>query len=279
MTASNTNTPTGDLVYVIQTTKHGPIKVGLTSNLERRISEIQTGNPLPVNLVGWFPCENRAEAASLEKEIHALLHRHRMSGEWFGGAAIPVLMKSEKRIVLNGTNKKLGIAPLKPCKKAKLSSNNRFLNHKKKWCGDYLFGKSKTLYLSIKNHDKAGFSFHGGSCNYTDAEIINDELAVADKDSLHSLRRFYDCVTQPDMWHKSAVSKDNNAIVAWRYGNEYITAEFVGSFKIIASLDIADTRQDGVSISHQTAALYQKIASGTFSFKNKPNRERLRKAA
>lgn len=58
----------------------GPFKVGVTSNVQRRMSSIQTGCPFPLKLM--YSLET--EAAELrEKEVHANLSPFRTSGEWF----------------------------------------------------------------------------------------------------------------------------------------------------------------------------------------------------
>lgn len=57
-----------------------PIKIGRTNSLKRRMSNLQTGNPIPLRLLGYILSK---EEVSLEKELHSEFHAKRRSGEWF----------------------------------------------------------------------------------------------------------------------------------------------------------------------------------------------------
>lgn len=59
------------------------IKVGVSTNPESRSSELQTGNPFPLELLWrWGPLQDY-KAQELEGMIHAHFTRARMEGEWF----------------------------------------------------------------------------------------------------------------------------------------------------------------------------------------------------
>lgn len=57
-----------------------PIKIGRTNSLKRRMTELQTGNPVPLRLLGYVKSR---EDASLENELHHFFYERRGSGEWF----------------------------------------------------------------------------------------------------------------------------------------------------------------------------------------------------
>lgn len=61
------------------------IKIGVTKDLERRIAELQIGNPLPLKCIAKVDCASRAAAYSMENALHRHLRNHRMQGEWFRG--------------------------------------------------------------------------------------------------------------------------------------------------------------------------------------------------
>jgi hypothetical protein len=65
-------------VYFIQSERGGPIKIGYTTNLERRIMALQTAQPYPLKLLlvihGGVEEENK-----LHKKFNSL----RLCGEWF----------------------------------------------------------------------------------------------------------------------------------------------------------------------------------------------------
>ncbi len=76
-------------LYVIQMAVTGDFKVGRTSNLERRVSEIQTGCPYPLRVLLLAPGQGHRE-----KSLHRRLRAHRcrnQSGEWFLEGALGLL--------------------------------------------------------------------------------------------------------------------------------------------------------------------------------------------
>ena len=71
-------------VYVLQAEGQELYKVGVTKDLEARVSALQTGNPFRIKVVDFIDNHiNGVYAASLEREMHDLLSAHRVSGEWF----------------------------------------------------------------------------------------------------------------------------------------------------------------------------------------------------
>jgi len=73
-------------VYLIRSgRKKGAIKIGVASNIEKRISELQTGNPAELCLVASIPCSSRKHAYDIEKGLHKRLRRWHIRGEWFDG--------------------------------------------------------------------------------------------------------------------------------------------------------------------------------------------------
>lgn len=76
--------------YVYLVACHGPsetyVKIGLTCNLKRRISAIQTGCPLRIAHAFAIPSEHCEEARGLEKLLHMLLRPEKLQGEWYKGS-------------------------------------------------------------------------------------------------------------------------------------------------------------------------------------------------
>jgi predicted GIY-YIG superfamily endonuclease len=72
-------------VYIVRAGKgsRAPIKVGMTDDVNSRIKQLQTGNPLELFLVMHFECKDRTHALRLEKTIHEILQGQRLCGEWF----------------------------------------------------------------------------------------------------------------------------------------------------------------------------------------------------
>jgi hypothetical protein len=61
----------------------GPVKVGVSSSVNGRLSSIQTGCPFQIRLIHAVKCDSRAQAFSYESAFHSALADERLSGEWF----------------------------------------------------------------------------------------------------------------------------------------------------------------------------------------------------
>lgn len=64
------------VVYFVRSAN--AIKIGVTTDLGKRIASIQTSTPYPVELIAAIPGDK-----ALESELHATFANHRTSGEWF----------------------------------------------------------------------------------------------------------------------------------------------------------------------------------------------------
>ena len=65
-------------IYVVQCNEF--IKVGIASNVSLRLSELQVGNPYPIQLIGHWAA---LDAIKEEEMIHSHLGPYRVRGEWF----------------------------------------------------------------------------------------------------------------------------------------------------------------------------------------------------
>jgi len=65
-------------VYFVQAGIDGPIKIGWSQDVSRRISELQTANAMRLRLLGTVPGTLEDEAA-----MHARFARFRIEAEWF----------------------------------------------------------------------------------------------------------------------------------------------------------------------------------------------------
>lgn len=68
-------------VYFIQAGEDGPVKIGTAEDVAARLSELQTGSPAPLQLLGYVS-GGRADEQMLHRRFAAL----RMRGEWFSPA-------------------------------------------------------------------------------------------------------------------------------------------------------------------------------------------------
>lgn len=59
---------------------HGYIKIGVSSNPLRRLSELQSGSPYELDIIGFA---GFSEPEQAEKALHAEFDAHHVRGEWF----------------------------------------------------------------------------------------------------------------------------------------------------------------------------------------------------
>ena len=65
-------------LYFILDTQSNSIKIGVSKDVKRRLSQLQTSNASPLLLVGRM--QNRI---GLEKNLHEKFKKYRLKGEWF----------------------------------------------------------------------------------------------------------------------------------------------------------------------------------------------------
>jgi hypothetical protein len=65
-------------IYFVQAGNHGPIKIGITDNVRRRLKSLQSSSPEPLRLLFSF---NGSEV--IESALHQKFSSCRMHGEWF----------------------------------------------------------------------------------------------------------------------------------------------------------------------------------------------------
>lgn len=66
------------IIYFVRRGKSGPIKIGITTNLERRLRVLQTGSDEQIDVLATVPGSAREEA-----ELHGQWKALRRKGEWF----------------------------------------------------------------------------------------------------------------------------------------------------------------------------------------------------
>lgn len=62
---------------------HGNVKIGVAEDVQKRIRQLQTGNPNRLYLVAFLRLSSRYDADRVEKEAHSSYSQDRVSGEWF----------------------------------------------------------------------------------------------------------------------------------------------------------------------------------------------------
>lgn len=71
-------------VYCIVTDTNPPLlKVGKAADVQRRLSELQTGCPHDLSIAASLKCKSEAHAFAVEQAAHEYLAASRKRGEWF----------------------------------------------------------------------------------------------------------------------------------------------------------------------------------------------------
>lgn len=87
-------------VYLIRAgDSKGPIKIGKAIDVDKRISELQTGCPFTLSLITKIPCDSEKEAFFLEKWLHDRFRRQWIRGEWFTGKISLACLKYAKEAI------------------------------------------------------------------------------------------------------------------------------------------------------------------------------------
>lgn len=67
-------------VYFIGSEKEAFVKIGVASDVRKRLQDIRTAAPFPVRILGMV---ERRDAAKTERELHQLFAAYHTHGEWF----------------------------------------------------------------------------------------------------------------------------------------------------------------------------------------------------
>lgn len=68
-------------LYFVQAGNGGPIKIGVATDLSKRLAALQTGSPAELRLLGTMTGDMADERA-----LHVRFRDHRLRGEWFSPA-------------------------------------------------------------------------------------------------------------------------------------------------------------------------------------------------
>lgn len=61
------------------------LKIGIASDLDRRLKQLQTGNARPLHAIAVIQCRNMDEARAIETQLHRSLRDLNVMNEWFLG--------------------------------------------------------------------------------------------------------------------------------------------------------------------------------------------------
>ena len=70
-------------VYLIRCGTRGPIKIGVSKNVKKRLEALQCGNYNKLKIIAEIPCADERDAYILGSKLHSKFYDHRIRGEWF----------------------------------------------------------------------------------------------------------------------------------------------------------------------------------------------------
>ena len=70
-------------IYFIRCGKKGPIKIGYAKDVEKRMADLQIGNPYQLFLIAAVPVKSMAHGKQVEKWLHQRFKTQHIRGEWF----------------------------------------------------------------------------------------------------------------------------------------------------------------------------------------------------
>lgn len=72
-------------LYIIQYGKEKYYKIGITNNINKRLSNLQCGSPKKLSIYKQFTIRNRKELEKIERILHSYFNKtaHKMGGEWY----------------------------------------------------------------------------------------------------------------------------------------------------------------------------------------------------
>jgi predicted GIY-YIG superfamily endonuclease len=86
-------------LYIIQMKATNYFKIGVSNNINKRLSTLQTGNPIKLYIVRYYLIYT--DANRLEKLIHSYLSEYHIHLEWF---CISVDILKEIETIINKHN-------------------------------------------------------------------------------------------------------------------------------------------------------------------------------
>jgi hypothetical protein len=85
--------------YVVRVGSY--IKIGHSSNLNKRMEAINTHSPSKPKIVCLFSFETIYGARSCEKHLHSRLNKFRLNGEWFEADKTIQFLKSSGKVLFD----------------------------------------------------------------------------------------------------------------------------------------------------------------------------------
>lgn len=71
------------VVYFVAPGPDGPIKIGITRDMGKRLGSLRIGSPVPLYVVKTIECDTELKARRVERDLHKHYETHRSHGEWF----------------------------------------------------------------------------------------------------------------------------------------------------------------------------------------------------
>lgn len=91
-------------IYFIKAGKY--LKIGMSDDPEKRLTQLQTGSPLELVLSDKVKVRSESEAKAVESAMHIHFRDNRIKGEWFRGVSSGKAAKVCREMVSGGKERK-----------------------------------------------------------------------------------------------------------------------------------------------------------------------------
>ena len=90
--------------YVYFAQAGASVKIGVADNIDKRLKDLQTGNPIKIRLIAYIPALSKAHAYQIEHGLHRKFISYNVNGEWFHRTMIPKMLDIKEKVVWKDAN-------------------------------------------------------------------------------------------------------------------------------------------------------------------------------
>lgn len=101
-------------VYIVSCANVDFIKIGITNDPQRRLTELQANSPYVVSMALLIECMDSLAAQQTEKLLHELMRNSRSNGEWFLATAASAIHFARMLLSVSGRIKETLNNPVYP---------------------------------------------------------------------------------------------------------------------------------------------------------------------
>lgn len=139
------------MIYFIQQGDSGPIKIGYTNNISKRINALQSSSPEKLHLLGAIEGDK-----DRERVLQKFFHAHKMQGEWFKPAPMVLnyifgLIARPEDTIIELTVPRTDIIKIENLDEMLSGFETKIIKTALTYCNGNLVKTAKTLDISLRS--------------------------------------------------------------------------------------------------------------------------------